>query len=561
MQSDNLLQTYQAESELQQLRIRLLQTLLGFIFFASVLITAALLASSSNFLSPTNGIAPVAALLSVVMFYVVSRQHLVNLIGNALLAYLLFVSVFLYNTTAEDNPAVLFILLSLTVLTSAFISLRLTYWLMQAVILSLALWAAATFSDNNALFDDRLMGFLFTMTFGLVPFTIGLIARYFATKLQKIAINSQQTANLLAASTSIGQKMSQMLELNELLNAAVEIIRDRFAFYHVSIFLLDEESRYAHLTASTGDIGERMLARKHRLPVDATSVIGRVSQAAEVIVARDTEGESGHAFNELLPDTRSELAVPILDNEGMIGALDVQSRRPDAFTPLEIQALQVIASQLATAIRNARLFEDKEHSIRENKRLFIESETSLREIQRLNRQLTRQAWNDYLKMERRIGGVTLSGEGFSNVAKWSDHMVDAGRRRRAITKENDGRRTIAIPIELRGEVIGAIEVETDASGDKDDTVDMIRAITQRLAVSLDNARLFEESQEATAQEQRVSEIVAQYQSANSVDDLLQITLEGLAETLGAEDGAIRLGILPQDRSLLSDTQSNGDGLA
>jgi hypothetical protein len=92
---------------------------------------------------------------------------------------------------------------------------------------------------------------------------------------------------------------------------------------------------------------------------------------------------------------------------------------------------------------------------------------------------------------------------------------------------------------------------------------MVRALSQRLAVSLDNARLFEESHEATAQEQRVSEIVAQYQSANSVDELLQITLEGLAETLGAEEGAIRLGILPEDKATLSDTlsrrpESNGE---
>jgi hypothetical protein len=208
---------------------------------------------------------------------------------------------------------------------------------------------------------------------------------------------------------------------------------------------------------------------------------------------------------------------------------------------------------LATAIRNARLFEDKERSIRENKRLFIEAETNLREIQRLNRQLTKQAWADYLRTDRRIDGVTLSDSTFSNTAEWSDEMIDASRRRRAITEEKDGKRKVAVPIELRGEVVGAIELETEPTNKKDDLVDMVRTISQRLAVSLDNARLFEESNEATAQEQRVSEIVSQYQAVDSVDELLRVTLQGLAETLGAEKASIRLGAIPDISEFDSET--------
>lgn len=555
MHNDSLLQTYQVDTILLKLRVRLLQIFLGFIFIASVLTAAAAIARGDNLLSGANGVSLIATLLTGVMFYVISRGDLINVISNVVLGYFVFLSILLYSVT--DNALLPFLLMSLTAITSALVSKRSIFWLVQVSILALILWIAATLYANRDVSETNVLStVLSNISAGVVPLTIGLAARYFMNKLHEVALTSQRTSNLLSASTNIGQSMAQMLELNELLNSAVEIIRDRFAFYHVSIFLLDEETRYAHLTASTGEVGERMLARKHRLPIDANSVIGRVSQAAEVIVTRDAEQETGHSYNELLPDTRSELAVPILDNEGIIGALDVQSRRSDAFTPMEIQALQVIASQLATAIRNARLFEDKEHSIRENKRLFIDSETSLREIQRLNRQLTRQAWSEYLKMDRRIDGVTLTEEGFKNSANWSDHMVDAGRRRRAITNDDDGMRTITVPIELRGEVVGAIEVETTTTSSSDDTVDMIRAISQRLAVSLDNARLFEESHEATAQEQRVSEIVAQYQSANSVDELLQITLEGLAETLGAEEGAIRLGILPEDGNTISDTPSN-----
>ena len=414
------------------------------------------------------------------------------------------------------------------------------------VIFGLIVWAAFTATEISGgdITPDNVLSMLLTIALGIIPLSLGLFSRYFVSQIAANATQAQRSVNLLSASADIGNDVSQMLDLNVLLDRAVEVIRDRFAFYHVSVFLTDDDEKYAMLTASTGDVGERMLSRGHRLPVDSNSVVGRAAQSQEVIIARDTDGEGGHSFNELLPFTRSELAVPIADNDGIVGVLDIQSRRPDAFTETEIDALRVITNQLTTAIRNARLFEDKERSIRENKRLFIEAETNLREIQRLNRQLTRQAWVDYLKTDRRIDGVTLSDNAFQNNADWSDAMIDASRRRRAITEEKEGKRKIAVPIELRGEVVGAIELETTPSNKKDDLVDMVRTVSSRLAVSLDNARLFEESNEATAQEQRVSEIVSQYQSAESVDELLRVTLQGLAETLGAEQASIRLGAVP-----------------
>lgn len=405
-----------------------------------------------------------------------------------------------------------------------------------------------------------MVSLLLTLAFGIIPIVIGASARYFITELEITTQRAQRSASLLAASADIGQNVAEVLALDELLQRAVTIIRDRFAFYHVSIFLSDSDNHYTHLTASTGEVGERMLARGHRLLIDANSVVGRSTQAQDVIVVRNTENESGHAYNELLPDARSELAIPIMSNIGVIGVVDIQSLRPDAFSATEIEALRVIANQLATAISNTRLFADKENSIRENKRLFIESETNLREIQRLNRQLTKQAWTDYLLTDRRIDGVTLSENTFRNKADWSDDMITASQKRRAITEDKDGIRKIAVPIELRGEVVGAVEIETSQARNKDDVIDMVRTISQRLGVSLDNARLFEESNEATAQEQRVSEIVAQYQSADSVDDLLRFTVQGLAETLGADYASIRLGVVPDISPLnaTDDTTANGD---
>lgn len=363
----------------------------------------------------------------------------------------------------------------------------------------------------------------------------------FNQQLTQYAARAARTSNLLEASASVGQVMAQVLNQDELLKRSVELIRDRFAFYHVQIFLIDDRREEAKLVASTGKVGQELLERQHSLPLGSQSVIGRVIQIGEAVVARDTDTDGVHAFNELLPKTRSELALPILDGDQIIGALDVQSMRPDAFTNTDIQALQVMAAQLGNAIRNARLFEAQANSVRENKRLFLESETNLREIQRLNRQLTRQAWQDYLAQNRIISGVTLDGVNFRPGSVWTDPMQDAAQRRRPkITTDETGQSIMAVPIELRGEILGAIEIAVDDNSDADETLEMLQAITQRLALSLDNARLFEETQQATAQEQRIGEITSQYQAAATVDDLLKITLDGLTQTLGATRGAIRL---------------------
>jgi GAF domain-containing protein len=549
----NFIPETDAQDVVTTLRIRAVQILLIFTLLASVLLTITFQIDHS-LLSARGILAALVAGLAAGALAIVHRGRNIRAIGTGAVLGLLLISVIFFTGDFD----ILIILLMLTTIGAAIITPRPVFWAINAVSIGITVWFIVFIGEAGAEAaetESAIFSVVITLLLAVLPPIIGLMLRFFIDQLEHVARNSQRTAILLEASANIGQNVSQMLELDDLLKRSVEVVRDRFAFYHVQIFLVDEAQEYAYLQASTGRVGEQMLARGHRLRIDSNSVIGRVSISGEPIIARDTDRDGGHAFNELLPDTRSELAIPIKDGDGIIGALDVQSRVANAFTANEIRILSVIANQLATAIRNARLFEKQSHSLRENKRLFIESETALRENQRLNRQLTRQAWTDYLKTDRRITGVTLAGQDFSNRANWTAKMLEAAQKRRPIKFEEDGIHKVAVPIELRGEVVGAIEMET-ANTDDEETIDMIQAISQRLAVSLDNARLFEETQETTAQEQRVGELVSRYQSANTVDDLLQITLEGLIETLGADSGIIRLGRLPEDE-IQPNVESNG----
>jgi GAF domain-containing protein len=381
---------------------------------------------------------------------------------------------------------------------------------------------------------------------------VSLTTRYFTIQSSNAAQVAANSANLLQAAAATSEIIGKLLKLDDLLPQAIDLIRERFAFYHVQIFLLDEVGENAQLAASTGSIGQMLFERHHSLPVGSRSVIGRVTSSGQPVTANDTDPY--YHRNELLPNTRSELALPIMDGDKIIGALDVQSRRYEVFTNEVIQALQVVANQLGIAIRNARLFEEQEKTALDTRRLFLESETNLREIQRLNQQLTRSGWQDYLQTRKPVSGVTLQSEGLSSGAEWSDSLREATLARQSVTTERDGQRVIAVPMVLDNEVIGAIEVEATGTTSESDITEMVNAVAQRLALSLDKARLFEESQEATAREQRINDIVTRYQSVNNVDELLRITLQELSQSLGATHSSIRLGAVPV-------ANQNGEGRA
>lgn len=393
--------------------------------------------------------------------------------------------------------------------------------------------------------------------------TLAVATRFLISTAQNVANEAQRTSTLLRTTADISQITATILDLNDLFPRAVELIRDRFVYYHVQIFLVDDNREYANLVASTGEVGQMLLERKHRLPVGSASVIGRVTQIGDPVIASDTDAKTVlHARNELLPNTRSELAVAIMDGERIIGALDVQSTRPNAFSFVDIQSLQVVANQLGIAIRNARLFQAQASSLQENKRLFLESEANLREIQRLNRQLTRKAWGDYLLDKRDLSGITLD-KSLTDVqkdAQWTPRMMEASQKRRPSIVKLDGTDAsiVAVPIVLRGEVIGAIEVEISGELRQDDSVDIIQSVAQRLALSLDNARLFEETQFNAQQQQAINQIVGQFQSALNVDELLQMTLTEISGLVGATGGTIRLGSALVRTERTTDMQ-NGNG--
>jgi HAMP domain-containing protein len=173
---------------------------------------------------------------------------------------------------------------------------------------------------------------------------------------RKVEARTQQ----LATAAEVGRAATSILSTEDLLRRSVDLIRDRFGYYHVSVFLLDDSGRWAELNEATGAVGAQLKARGYRLGVGSNSLIGWVTANKQARIALDVVGDEFYYQNDLLPDTRSEAALPLRVGDRLIGALDVQSRTLNAFNQTDIEVLQVLADQLAVAVENGRLFSRQE---------------------------------------------------------------------------------------------------------------------------------------------------------------------------------------------------------
>ena len=188
---------------------------------------------------------------------------------------------------------------------------------------------------------------------------LSALANLAAVAIQNIRLleDSRKRADQLQTAAVIAKDTSSTLALDTLLDRAVNLIRDGFGYSHASLFLLDESGRLAQIRASTGEAGQEMLKLGHGLPVGSKSIIGHVTQSARPYVVNNVLDDPFHLPNPLLPDTRSEAGIPLQIGNRVIGALDLQSSKLDAFTQEDISVLQVLADQIAVAVDNARSYE------------------------------------------------------------------------------------------------------------------------------------------------------------------------------------------------------------
>jgi GAF domain-containing protein len=334
-------------------------------------------------------------------------------------------------------------------------------------------------------------------------------------------------ARYLEATNAIARGAASELDLQELLSRVVTLISQQFGFYHTGLFLLDPTGNWAVLQAASSDGGRRMLARGHRLG-SGVGIVGYVVARGEHRVALDVGEDAVYFDNPDLPDTRSELALPLRARGELIGILDVQSTEPRAFSQEDVTALQTLADQVALAISNARLFQQVQESLEAERRAYGE--------------LGREAWQELLHLRPDLGCLRDSRGISSFHGPWQPESRTALRTGQTVTGM-DGAANLSIPIEVHGKVIGVIEAHKpmDAESWTSEQITLLELLSDQLGVALDSARLYEDTQRRATEDRLVAEVTARIRETLDIDTVLQTAVREMSKTLDIPRVEVRLG--------------------
>lgn len=325
------------------------------------------------------------------------------------------------------------------------------------------------------------------------------------------------------AIAKVSQAISATQNLHDLLPQISNVVSEYFGFYHVGIFINDTSNQYAVLGAANSAGGKRMLKRGHQLKIGEQGIVGYVTGTGNPRIALDV-GEDVVFFNNPdLPETHSEMALPLKITGKIIGALDVQSTEPNAFSKEDVEVLSTLSDQISLAIENARLFD--------------QTQKTLVEAEAIQRQYIRETWSR-LPKEEKLTGYRYSIAGAIPLDENTEPIEN---------DENKNRKEISVPIILRGEKIGTLSVQVPKSEHvSTDQVDLIKAVAERVALSAENARLFEATTRRAERERIISDIAGKIGTSVRTESILQTTAQELNQILNGADILIKLDAQNKD---------------
>jgi len=339
-----------------------------------------------------------------------------------------------------------------------------------------------------------------------------------------------QTVRLHIAA-EIARDTASSHNLDELLERSGTLIQEHFGLYQTGIYLLDQNREYAVLNFSPTEAGRQMLANGHKFRLgEVVGIVGRVASSGEARISLDTGVEATHFNNPYLPNTRSEMALPLKVEKNVIGVLDLQSDQPQAFDESDIAVMQILADQLAAAIERTRLLEQVEHS--------------LSDLEQAYGQFTREGW----KTLGETGLLSQTGYRFDNVriqpiSQMPESGDEALKSGEMVIQNNDdqasGTHLVAIPIKLRGQTIGVVTANLK-DGYNPATISTLQLAIERLALSLESARLYEEARLRADREQTIAQVASNISSSTDYDEILQTTVREIGKLMADTEVAIQI---------------------
>lgn len=348
-------------------------------------------------------------------------------------------------------------------------------------------------------------------------------------RIQERTASLERRAAQLQTVARLARTIVSIQDQSSLLPGITALVSEQFDSYHTGIFLLNESGTIAVLEAANSEGGKRMLARGYQLPVDASSVVGFATSQGEPRVVLDVEADSIYFDNPDLPDTRSEMALPLRVSGRVIGALDVQSTEINAFSQEDIAVLSTLADQIAIAIENARLFGEAQRALTESHSTF--------------EKYVKQEWNNFSQQVRHTGfvfdGKQVMAMDPSAKREQPRAVVQTGS---LVLEKGAASSAVSIPIKLRGQIIGILDVRSK-KGPRDwsrEEIMLLEAAAERAALALENARLLDSAQRRAARERTIGEISAKIGGASDFNSILRTTVEEMGRRIGAAEVVFEL---------------------
>ncbi len=325
------------------------------------------------------------------------------------------------------------------------------------------------------------------------------------TERHKSQAELAKQASEMSTVAQISTVIAGTLDVQQLLKDVVNITKEKFDLYHAHIYLLNDTKDTLLLKAGSGEVGDMMVAEKQVIPISQKySSVARAARECKGIVVNNVYEDSNFLPHPALPDTRAELAVPLLAGDELLGVLNIQSDELDHFSDQDLVVETTLASQIAIALVNARTFET--------------SEKSREQLNELTRRLTREGWEDYM-------------DSLTTDLAYSYDLAEVSKEESPDVTEMEN---LVLPLNIQGETIGqlALAVPDDTV---DDASEIVAAIAGSLSAHLENLRLAEQTQIALSETESLYNTSVQLNSSTTLEQILASAFE-LPSRAGASSG-------------------------
>ena len=337
-----------------------------------------------------------------------------------------------------------------------------------------------------------------------------------ANRLEKTTEEARIQAQRLQTIADVVQRITQTQKTEELLSEITALTSENFDFYHVGVFLISDDQKNLQLKAANSLEGQELLKNAYQVEIGQLNTVGQAARDRKARISLDTDENSPPVEQPGIFETRSEMALPLIYSNNLLGVLDLQSKKEAAFDSQDLSVFTTLANQIAIALENTRQFE--------------RAQTALDEMEDISRRYVRQEWTRIQKRKNELGYRYAHG----NVEKTdTEEQLESDEKKGAL---------LNVPVRIREETIGILQVRLQENAPTWQTEDkeLVETIANRVALALENARLIEDTAQRAGKESALSNFAATISNISQTEKLMSVAVQELQKILSASEVSFEL---------------------